>query len=161
MGRETLMAKKEKIYDNSRLYEKLDKQSFTTLSKEAKAVLRETIQSCAFLGKHKVPEGDVYYLVRGCFEVSMVMVEHHLSVYRVSKNQKIIHDVSTIEKYKRVTTMVCEAFTELLDKGISLNDMDRLKPAKTLTDEQEAVYAQMAVDKMTVQERIAYLQTLL
>lgn len=155
------MAKKEIIYDNRRLFESLDKQSFTTLSKEAKSVLRNTIQSCTFLGKNKVPEGDVYYLVRGCYEISKELVEYHLNAYRHNKNQNTIHGESSIEKYKRVVTLVCIAFGELLDKGVSLNGMDRFKPAKMLTDDQEAVYAEMAVDKMSVQERIAYLQSLL
>lgn len=155
------MAKREKIYDNARLQSALVGKPFTSLSAEARKALTDTIQGCEFLGKYKVSEQDVFYLVRECFEISKKLTEHHLNMNRIKNKEKAIHGESSIEKYKRVATLVATAFDKLLDDGIDLCGFAKYKAGKAMTEEQEQHYLQMSVVKLTVQERIAYLRALL
>jgi hypothetical protein len=155
------MAKRETIYDNTRLQSALDGKPYTTLSPEARKTLTDTIQGCKFLGKYKVSEDDVFYLVRECVEISKKITEHHLNMNRIKNGVKMIHGESSIEKYKRVATLVAIAFEKLLDNGIALCGFAKFKAGKAMTEEQEQHYLQMSAVKLTVQERIAYLRTLL
>ena len=155
------MAKREKIYDNARLHKELNNRSYTSLSSEARKAITDTIQGCKFLGKYKLPEKDVFYLVRECFEISKKLTEHHLNMNRLKNEEKMIHGESSIEKYKRVTTLVAISFEKLLDDGIDLCGFAKYRAGKVMTEEQEQHYSQMSENKLTVQERIAYLRTLL
>lgn len=103
------MAKRETIYDNARIQSALIGKSYTSLSPEARKTLTDTIQSCEFLGKYKVSEKDVFHLVHECFEISKTSIEHHLNMNRIKNGEKTIHGESSIEKYKRVATLVAIA----------------------------------------------------
>jgi len=155
------MAKPETIYDNARLHKELNNRSYTSLSSEARKAITDTIQGCEFLGKYKVSEKDVFYLVRECFEISKTLTEHHLNMNRIKNGGKIIHGESSIEKYKRVATLVALSLEKLLDNGDSLCFFAKYRAGKVMTDEQEQRYLQMSVDKLSIKERIAYLQSLL
>jgi len=155
------MAKRETIYDNARIQSALVGKSYASLSPEARKALTDTIQGCEFLGKYKVAEDDVFYIVRECFEISKELTEHHLNMNRIKNKEKTIHGESSIEKYKRVTTLVAISFEKLLDEGIDLCGFAKYRPGKVMTEEQEQHYSQMSENKFTVQERIAYLRTLL
>lgn len=155
------MAKREKIYDNARIQLALDGKPYALLSPEARKALTDTIQECVFLGKYKVAEQDVFYLVRECFEISKTLTEHHLNMNRIKNKQKTIHGESSIEKYKRVAILVALSFEKLLDNGDSLCFFAKHRASKGMTEEQEQHYLQMSVDKLSIKERIAYLQSLL
>lgn len=155
------MAKRETIYDNARLHKELNNRSYTSLSSEARKAITDTIQGCKFLGKYKLPEKDVFYLVRECFEISKKLTEHHLNMNRLKNGETTIHSESSIEKYKKVTTLVAIALEKLLDNGDSLCFFAKHRASKRMTEEQEQHYLQMSVDKLSLKERIAYLQSLL
>ncbi|HHL3336973.1 hypothetical protein [Klebsiella quasipneumoniae] len=155
------MAKPETIYDNARLHKELNNRSYTSLSSEARKAITDTIQGCKFLGMYKLPEKDVFYLVRDCFEISKKLTEHHLNMNRIKNKEKAIHGESSIEKYKRVATLVAIELEKLLDNGDSLCFFAKHRVSKGMTEEQEQHYLQMSVDKLSIKERIAYLQSLL
>lgn len=155
------MAKRETVYDNARLHKELNSKSYTTLSPEARKTLTDTIQGCEFLGKYKVAEQEVFYLVRECFKISKELTEHHLNMNRIKNEKTMIHGQSSIEKYKRVATLVAIELEKLLDNGDSLFFFAKHRMSKGMTKEQEQHYLQMSVDKLSIKERIAYLQSLL
>ncbi len=155
------MARPETIYDNARLHKELNNRSYTSLSTEARKALTNTIQGCEFLGKYKVSEQDVFYLVRECFEISKTLTEHHLNMNRTKNKEKSIHGESSIEKYKRVATLVAIELEKLLDNGDSLCFFAKHMVSKGMNEEQEQHYLQMSADKLSIKERIAYLQSLL
>lgn len=66
--------------------------------------MRGIIQESTFLGKHRVPEEDVFAIVKNAPEFSEVMVFEHLKLFRQNKNQKYPDSKSSREKYKRIAT---------------------------------------------------------
>jgi len=80
---------------------------------------------------------------------------------RLKNGEITIHSESSIEKYKKATTLVAIALEKLLDDGDSLYFIAKHRASKGMTEEQEQHYLQMSVDKLSIKERIAYLQSLL
>ena len=81
------MARKETIHNNQMIQNELRFICFNSLSSEAKEVMRGIIQESTFLGKHRVPEEDVFAIVKNAPEFSEVMVFEHLKLFRQNKNQ--------------------------------------------------------------------------
>lgn len=107
------MARKETIHNNQMIQNELRFISFNSLSSEAKEVMRGIIQESTFLGKNRVPEEDVFAIVKNAPEFSEVMVFEHLKLFRQNKNQNYPDSKSSREKYKRIATLVSQAFEVL------------------------------------------------
>ncbi|ANS42650.1 hypothetical protein [Serratia inhibens] len=130
------MAKKEKIHDNKIVQEALKSITLTSLSTEARDVMRNLIQESNFLGKNRVPEKDVYYIVKNAPEISETMVAEHLKLYRQINGQNYPSSKSAIEKYKRICTLISQAFEQLLNDGSTMNGLKKYVKKKPLTAEQ-------------------------
>lgn len=104
------MARKETIHNNQMIQNELRLICFNSLSSEAKEVMRGIIQKSTFLGKNRVPEEDVFAIVKNAPEFSEVMVFEHLKLFRQNKNQNYPDSKSSREKYKRIATLVSQAF---------------------------------------------------
>ncbi|MEI9769792.1 hypothetical protein [Enterobacter asburiae] len=115
------MARKETIHNNQMIQNELRFISFNSLSSEAKEVMRGIIQESTFLGKNRVPEEDVFAIVKNAPEFSEVMVFEHLKLFRQNKNQNYPDSKSSREKYKRIATLVSQAFEVLVKEGKSLD----------------------------------------
>jgi len=154
------MAKTEKTYNNELLNKSLKSTTYNGLSVEAKKKLTETIQGCTFLGKYKLPEKDIYYIVRNCPELSLASVEYYLSINRVNNNQNTVHGKSTIEKYKRACILACRALEALIDEGEQIDGLKKVMPSKPLTESQKAHCIELlAKDDISAVELLAYLQS--
>jgi hypothetical protein len=110
------MARKETIHNNQMIQNELRFICFNSLSSEAK-VMRRIIQESTFLGKNRVPEEDVFAIVKNAPEFSEVMVFEHLKLFRQNKNQNYPDSKSSREKYKRIATLVSQAFEVLVKEG--------------------------------------------
>ncbi|MFX2606840.1 hypothetical protein V6281_23780 [Enterobacter asburiae] len=151
------MARKETIHNNQIIQNELRFISFSSLSTEAKKVMREIIQESTFLGKHRVPEEDVFAIVKNAPEFSETMVFEHLKLFRQNKNQNYPDSKSSREKYKRIATLVSQAFEVLVQEGKSLNRMKQFKPKKTVTEEHVALVELLkdeGADLITLIERL-------
>lgn len=155
------MAKTEKTYNNERLNKSLERTTYNGLSVEAKKTLTETIQGCTFLGKNKLPEKDIYYILRNCPEISLASVEYYLSISRSNNNQKMVHGKSSIEKYKRACILACKSLEALIDEGEQIDGLKKVMPSKPLTESQKAHCTELlAKDDISAVELLAYLQTI-
>ncbi|NQF21452.1 hypothetical protein FCI58_20095 [Enterobacter hormaechei] len=97
------MAKKEKIYDNTKLETALKKVSYDGLTSEATLIINKTIQECKSLGKYKLPVKDIFYIVKHATELSKVQVEYYLSLTRSDEedcNKRIIYREVQISLYR-------------------------------------------------------------
>lgn len=130
------MAKKETIHNNKKVQAALKNVTLYTLSKEAKEAMRKLIQESKFLGKNKVPEEDVYYIIKNAPEIGKYMVAEHLKAYRQNKGQAYPSSESAIEKYKRICMLVSQAFEKLLSDGSTMNGLKKYVKKKPLTVEQ-------------------------
>lgn len=130
------MARKEIIHNNKLVQQALNNISITTLCSEAKETMRKLIQESESLGKNRVPEEDVYYIVKNAPEISKYMVAEHLKTYRQIKGQAYPSSESAIEKYKRICMLVSQAFEKLLSDGSTMNGLKKYVKKKPLTVEQ-------------------------
>jgi hypothetical protein len=134
------MAKKETIHNNKIVQAALRNVSLYTLSKEAKEVMRKLIQESVFLGKNRVPEKDVFYLVSNCPELSEQLTFEYLKLYRQQEGMNYPDSKSAREKYKRIATLVSQAFEQQLEDGVLLNGMEKYKPKQLMTEEQKVAH---------------------
>lgn len=151
------MARKETIHNNQMIQNELRFICFNSLSSEAKEVIRGIIQESTFLGKNRVPEEDVFAIVKNAPEFSEDMVFEHLKLFRQNKNQNYPDSKSSREKYKRIATLVSQAFEVLVKEGKSLNRMKQYKPKKTVTEEHVALVELLkdeGADLITLIERL-------
>ena len=78
-------------------------------------------------------------------------------VFRQNKNQNYPDSKSSREKYKRIATLVSQAFEVLVKEGKSLNRMKQYKPKKTVTEEHVALVELLkdeGADLITLIERL-------
>ncbi|MER1584712.1 hypothetical protein [Enterobacter hormaechei] len=95
--------------------------------------------------------------VKNAPEFSEDMVFEHLKLFRQNKNQNYPDSKSSREKYKRIATLVSQAFEVLVKEGKSLNRMKQYKPKKTVTEEHVALVELLkdeGADLITLIERL-------
>lgn len=154
------MAKKEKIYNNTKLEAALKRVTYSGLTSEATIIINQTIQECKSLGKYKLPVKDVFYIVKHATELSKAQVEHYLSLTRAEQMKKTTASVSSIEKYKLACTEVAKALDKFVEEGGILCGLKKALPSKPLTDEQQSKVLELLNNKKSAKELIAYLQTI-
>ena len=98
------MAKKEKIYNNTKSEALLKRVSYNGLTSEATLIINQTIQECKSLGKYKLPVKDVFYIVQNATELSKAQVKYYLTLTRSEQMKKFAASESSIEKYKLACT---------------------------------------------------------
>lgn len=130
------MARKAINHDNQRVRTELDKITITVLCKEAKDAMRKLIQDATYLGKNRVEESDVFYILRNAAELSEESVLLHLKTHRQIKGQDYPKGKSSAEKYKRICTEVSKAFEEILNDGTTMDGLRKHVKKKNLTEEQ-------------------------
>lgn len=154
------MAKKEKIYDNTKLETALKKVSYDGLTSEATLIINKTIQECKSLGKYKLPVKDIFYIVKHATELSKVQVEYYLSLTRSDQMKKTATSVSSIEKYKLACTAVATALDKFVEEGGMLCGLKKALPGKPLTDEQKDAVQELLNNNASAKVLIAYLRTI-
>ena len=156
-----IMAKKEKIYDNTKLEAALKTVTYNCLTSEATLIINQTIQECKSLGKYKLPVKDVFYIIRNAKELSKAQVKHFLSLTRVDQSKSFAASESSIEKYKLACTAVAIALDKFVDEGGTLCGLKKALPGKPLTDEQQDTVQEFLNSKTSAKELIAYLRTII
>ncbi|EBU4640163.1 TPA: hypothetical protein P1459_002965 [Salmonella enterica subsp. enterica serovar Aberdeen] len=152
------MAKKEKIYNNTKLEAALKRVSYNGLTSEATLIINQTIQECKSLGKYKLPVKDVFYIVRNATELSKAQVKHYLTITRSDQMKKFAASESSIEKYKSACTAVAKALDKYVEDGGTLCGLKKALPDKSLTDEQKNAVQELLDSKASAKALIAYLQ---
>lgn len=152
------MAKPEKVHNNESIVTALSKTTYTGLSTEARQVITDTIQACAFLGQYKIPEKDVYLVVRKCESLSKAIVENCINIDRVSNNKKQIHG-SSVEKYKRACTLVSEAFRAFIDQGGQVDRLKQLIPTKPFSEAVIEESTAMMLNGASAEDMVKYFQS--
>ncbi|MGU4363115.1 hypothetical protein [Cedecea sulfonylureivorans] len=151
------MARKEAIHNNQKVQGALKNITLHALSKEAKDVMRNLIQESDFLGKNRVPEEDVYAIVRNSPELSEQLTFEYLKLYRQTKGMNYPDSKSAREKYKRIATLISQAFEQLLNDGVPLNMIAKYKSKQLMTDEQKAAHLEMLDSGADLQSLIDHL----
>lgn len=130
------MARKANNHNNQRVQNELEQVTLSILSSEARNGMRKVIQEAAYLGKNRVPEEDVYYIIRNTEELSEEAVLQSLKTYRQMRNMNYPQGKSSGEKYKRICTEVAKSFEVILDNGIEVHGLRKYADKKPLTNDQ-------------------------
>ncbi|MGY3112697.1 PHD/YefM family antitoxin component YafN of YafNO toxin-antitoxin module [Pantoea eucalypti] len=130
------MARKANNHNNQRVQNELEQVTLSILSSEARNVMRKVIQDAAYLGKNRVPEEDVYYIIRNTKELSEEAVLQSLKTYRQMRNMTYPQGKSSGEKYKRICTEVAKSFEVILDNGTEVHGLRKYADKKPLTNDQ-------------------------
>ncbi|WP_368529423.1 hypothetical protein [Enterobacter cloacae] len=154
------MAKKGKIYDNTKLETALRRVSYNSLTSEATLLINETIQGCKSLGKYKLPVKDVFYIIQNATELSKAQVKHYLTLTRANQSKSFASSESSIEKYKLACTAVATALDKFVEEGGTLCGLKKALPGKPLTDEQQNVVQELLNSKTSAKELMAYIKTI-
>ncbi|EMM1613019.1 hypothetical protein AB6J97_001011 [Raoultella ornithinolytica] len=155
------MARKERVYNNTKLEATLKHVTYRGLTSEATIIINQTIQECKSLGKYKIPVKDVFYIVKHATELSKAQVEYYLSLTRANQMKKTTTSVSSIEKYKLACTEVAKALDKFVEEGGTLCGLKKVLPGKPLSDEQQNAVQELLNSKTSAKELIAYLQTII
>lgn len=154
------MAKKEKIYNNTKLEAALKRVSYKGLTSEATLIINQTIQECNSLGKYKLPVKDVFYIIKNATELSKAQVKYYLTLTRSDQMKKLAASESSIEKYKLACTAVATALDNFVEEGGTLCGLKKALPGKPLTDEQQNAVQELLNSNASAKDLIAYLQTI-
>lgn len=130
------MARKANNQNNQRIQNELEQVTLSILSSEARNGMRKVIQEAAYLGKNRVPEEDVYYIIRNTEELSEEAVLQSLKTYRQMRNMNYPQGKSSGEKYKRICTEVAKSFEVILDNGTEVHGLRKYADKKPLTNDQ-------------------------
>ncbi|HGH5981670.1 TPA: hypothetical protein ACJI8J_005204 [Kluyvera georgiana] len=159
------MARKEKIHNNRTVQEKLKNFPFSELSRKYKKVLREKVQEATFLGHNKINEEDIYAILRNADELSEEKVIYHLVARREKIGGNTPDSKSTREKYKRICTIISQAFETLIQEEEEVNGLKAiakgLKRKAQLNEMQKQKHIQMLNDGASIEELIKHLKGLL
>lgn len=149
------MANKEKVLNNSLVQQALEKLStINKLSDTPKQVIRDLIQNAKYLGRTKIAEDDVYYIVRNSLELSTEIIIYHLSVKRLIDGKTAPQSKSSIEKIKRICIEVANALHMMVLEGTELCKLKTLLPKRMMTDEQKKTVQELLCTDIDIQSLI-------
>lgn len=154
------MAKKEKIYDNTKLEAGLKSVSYNGLTSEATLIINQTIQECKSLGKYKLPVKDVFYIIKNATELSKAQVKYFLTLTRSEQMKRFAASESSIEKYKLACTAVAKVLDKFVEEGGTLCGLKKALPGKPLTDEQKNAVQELLDSNASAKDLIAYLRAI-